>query len=40
MIITVEEFRSDLTVMYLVEVDPRHGQLVAVRLVPMQFPYN
>jgi len=31
-----EEFRSDLTVMYLVKVDPRDGRLVAVRLVPLQ----
>lgn len=31
-----EEFRSDLTLMYFAKVDPRQGQLVAVRLVPMQ----
>jgi poly-gamma-glutamate synthesis protein (capsule biosynthesis protein) len=31
-----ERFRSDLALMYLVKVDPRRGQLVEVRLVPMQ----
>lgn len=31
-----EEFRSDLTLMYLVRVEPRQGRLVQVRLVPMQ----
>ena len=31
-----EEFRSDLALMYLVKVDANTGQLVEVRLVPMQ----
>ncbi|HZF38396.1 MAG TPA: CapA family protein [Blastocatellia bacterium] len=31
-----EQFRGDLTLMYLVEVDPRQGQLLKARLVPMQ----
>jgi poly-gamma-glutamate synthesis protein (capsule biosynthesis protein) len=31
-----EEFRGDLTSMYLVKVDPRQGRLVELRLVPMQ----
>jgi poly-gamma-glutamate synthesis protein (capsule biosynthesis protein) len=31
-----EEFRGDLAIMYLVKVDPRQGQLVEARLVPMQ----
>jgi poly-gamma-glutamate synthesis protein (capsule biosynthesis protein) len=31
-----ETFRGDLALMYLVTVDPRDGQLVAARLVPMQ----
>jgi poly-gamma-glutamate capsule biosynthesis protein CapA/YwtB (metallophosphatase superfamily) len=31
-----EQFRGDLTLMYLVEVDPRQGQLLKARMVPMQ----
>jgi poly-gamma-glutamate synthesis protein (capsule biosynthesis protein) len=31
-----EQFRGDLAFMYLVKIDPRQGQLVGVRLVPMQ----
>ncbi len=31
-----EEFRGDLALMYLAQVDPRQGHLVAVRLVPWQ----
>jgi poly-gamma-glutamate capsule biosynthesis protein CapA/YwtB (metallophosphatase superfamily) len=31
-----EEFRSDLTLMYLARVNPQKGRLVEVRLVPMQ----
>ena len=31
-----EQFRSDLTLMYLVDVDPRQGQVLKARLVPMQ----
>ena len=31
-----EAFRDDLRLMYLVEVDPQRGNLVAVRLVPLQ----
>jgi poly-gamma-glutamate capsule biosynthesis protein CapA/YwtB (metallophosphatase superfamily) len=31
-----EQFRGDLTLMYLVDVDPRQGQLLKARLVPMQ----
>jgi poly-gamma-glutamate synthesis protein (capsule biosynthesis protein) len=31
-----EEFRGDLALMYLVQVDPQQGRLVAARLVPMQ----
>jgi poly-gamma-glutamate synthesis protein (capsule biosynthesis protein) len=31
-----EGFRGDLAVMYLVQVDPRDGRLVEVRLVPLQ----
>jgi poly-gamma-glutamate capsule biosynthesis protein CapA/YwtB (metallophosphatase superfamily) len=31
-----ETFRDDLTLMYLVEIDPRKGRLMDVRLVPMQ----
>lgn len=31
-----EQFRGDLTLMYLVEVDPRQGQLMSARMVPMQ----
>ena len=30
-----EVFRSDLTLMYLAAIDPRQGQLVEARLVPM-----
>jgi poly-gamma-glutamate capsule biosynthesis protein CapA/YwtB (metallophosphatase superfamily) len=31
-----EQFRGDLTLMYLVDVDPRRGQLLKARLVPMR----
>jgi len=31
-----EQFRGDLTLMYLVEIDPRQGRLLKARLVPMQ----
>jgi poly-gamma-glutamate synthesis protein (capsule biosynthesis protein) len=31
-----EQFRGDLTLMYLVDVDPRQGRLLKARLVPMQ----
>jgi poly-gamma-glutamate capsule biosynthesis protein CapA/YwtB (metallophosphatase superfamily) len=31
-----EVFRGDLTLMYLVDVDPRQGRLLKARLVPMQ----
>ncbi|HEX5084032.1 MAG TPA: CapA family protein [Blastocatellia bacterium] len=31
-----EQFRGDLTLMYLVDIDPRHGQLLKTRLVPMR----
>lgn len=31
-----EEYRSDLRLMYVVEVDPRESRLVATRLVPVQ----
>jgi poly-gamma-glutamate synthesis protein (capsule biosynthesis protein) len=31
-----EQFRGDLTLMYLLEVDPRQGRLLKARLVPMQ----
>jgi poly-gamma-glutamate synthesis protein (capsule biosynthesis protein) len=31
-----EEYRPDLALAYLPEFDPRHGRLVAVRLVPLQ----
>jgi poly-gamma-glutamate capsule biosynthesis protein CapA/YwtB (metallophosphatase superfamily) len=31
-----EQFRGDLTLMYMVDVDPRQGQLLKARLVPMQ----
>jgi poly-gamma-glutamate capsule biosynthesis protein CapA/YwtB (metallophosphatase superfamily) len=31
-----EEFRDDLRLMYLVQVDPEHGWLVEARLVPLQ----
>lgn len=31
-----EMFRSDLTLMYLIAIDPRRGQLVEARLVPMR----
>ncbi|HEY8460534.1 MAG TPA: CapA family protein [Blastocatellia bacterium] len=31
-----EQFRSDLTLIYLVDVDPWRGRLLKVRLVPMQ----
>ncbi len=31
-----ETFRSDLTFMYLITMDPQQGQLVEMRLVPMQ----
>jgi poly-gamma-glutamate synthesis protein (capsule biosynthesis protein) len=31
-----EQFRGDLTLMYLLDVDPRQGQLLKARLVPMQ----
>lgn len=31
-----EQFRGDLTLMYLVKIDPRQGRLVELRLVPMQ----
>jgi poly-gamma-glutamate synthesis protein (capsule biosynthesis protein) len=31
-----EEFRGDLALMYLVQVDPEQGRLVEVRLVPLQ----
>lgn len=31
-----ERFRSDLALMYLVDVDPQSGQLVSARLVPMR----
>src|SRR5215470_16804768 len=31
-----EQFRGDLTLMYLVKVDSRQGQLVEARLIPMQ----
>jgi len=31
-----EQFRGDLSLMYLVKVDPRQGQLVEARLVPMK----
>jgi poly-gamma-glutamate capsule biosynthesis protein CapA/YwtB (metallophosphatase superfamily) len=31
-----EQFRGDLTLMYLVDVDPRQGRLLKARLVPMR----
>ena len=31
-----EMFRGDLAPMYLIEIDPRSGELIAARLVPMQ----
>jgi poly-gamma-glutamate synthesis protein (capsule biosynthesis protein) len=31
-----EQFRGDLTLMYLVKIDPSQGQLVELRLVPMR----
>ncbi len=31
-----EMFRGDLTLMYLVDIDPQNGQLVSARFVPMQ----
>jgi poly-gamma-glutamate synthesis protein (capsule biosynthesis protein) len=31
-----EQFRGDLSLMYLVKIDPRRGQLVEARLVPMR----
>jgi poly-gamma-glutamate capsule biosynthesis protein CapA/YwtB (metallophosphatase superfamily) len=31
-----ERFRGDVALMYLVDVDPRNGQLIAARLVPMR----
>src|SRR5215475_3631891 len=31
-----EQFRGDLSLMYLVKIDPRQGQLAEVRLVPMR----
>ena len=31
-----ETYRGDLTLMYLVTVEPRHGRVVDLRLVPMQ----
>jgi len=31
-----EMFRGDLALMYLVELDPDSGELIAARLVPMQ----
>jgi poly-gamma-glutamate capsule biosynthesis protein CapA/YwtB (metallophosphatase superfamily) len=31
-----EEFRNDLALMYLIQVDPQGGQLASARLVPMQ----
>ena len=31
-----EEYRPDLVLPYLPEFDPRHGRLVALRLVPLQ----
>ena len=31
-----EQFRSDLALMYLVDLEPRQGRLLEVRLVPMQ----
>ena len=31
-----EEYRDDLRLVYLIRVDPRHGQLVEARLVPLQ----
>jgi len=31
-----EMFRGDLAIMYLIDVDPRSGELVSVRLVPLQ----
>jgi poly-gamma-glutamate capsule biosynthesis protein CapA/YwtB (metallophosphatase superfamily) len=31
-----EEFRGDLTLMYMVEIDPRQGRLLKARLVPMK----
>lgn len=31
-----EQFRGDLSLMYLVKVDPRQGQLVEVRMIPMR----
>jgi poly-gamma-glutamate synthesis protein (capsule biosynthesis protein) len=31
-----EQFRGDLTLMYLMDVDPRQGRLLNARLVPMQ----
>jgi poly-gamma-glutamate synthesis protein (capsule biosynthesis protein) len=31
-----EQFRGDLTLMYLVKVDPRQGRLVEARLIPMR----
>ncbi len=31
-----ERFRGDLTLMYLVDVDPRQGRLLKARMVPMQ----
>ena len=31
-----EDFRSDLTLLYLAAIDPRRGQLVEARLVPMR----
>lgn len=31
-----EQFRGDLTLMYLIEVDPRQGQLLKARMVPLR----
>jgi poly-gamma-glutamate capsule biosynthesis protein CapA/YwtB (metallophosphatase superfamily) len=31
-----EQFRGDLTLMYLLKVDPRQGRLLDVRMIPMQ----
>jgi poly-gamma-glutamate synthesis protein (capsule biosynthesis protein) len=35
-VVGYESFRGDLALMYLVELDSRSGQLMSVRLVPMQ----